>query len=89
MERQKLIAEVALEKARKDLVDAKASNDKTVASSTGESQGVRLATGVVRFFEKLNGTMPDDAARLSLYKFFNQQETATAQLGTTKAEERS
>merc|ERR1712224_758964 len=78
----KLTSEVALEQSRKELVDAKTINDRTLATMTGEAQGLRLAIGVERFFDELNTTLPDEAARLSLYKFFNQQETATQQLGT-------
>lgn len=83
VQHSKLMSEVTLEQARTDLVGAKTLNDRTLASATGEAQGLRLAIGVERFFNELNETLPDEASRLALYKFFNQQEAVTQQLGTT------
>jgi len=83
VESAKLNATIKLEQARKSLVNAKADNDRVNATSTGEAQGKRLATGLVKFFEELNGTLADGTQVIELFKFFNTQEATTTQLGLT------
>ena len=79
VEAERLHSQIEIERQRKQLIEAKTSNEKLQASVEGESEGTRLAQNTIAFLNMLNGSVPDDATRLQLLKFFKEQQTLTTQ----------
>ena len=79
VEAERLHSQIEIERQRKQLIEAKTSNEKLQASVEGESEGTRLAQNTIAFLNMLNVSVPDDATRLQLLKFFKEQQTLTTQ----------
>jgi len=79
VEAERLHSQIDIERQRKQLIEAKTANEKLQASVEGESEGTRLARSTIAFLDMLNGSVPDDATRLQLLKFFKEQQTLTTQ----------
>ena len=79
VEAERLHSQIEIERQRKQLIEAKTSNEKLQASVEGESEGTRLAQNTIAFLNMLNVSVPDDATRLQLLKFFTEQQTLTTQ----------
>jgi len=79
VEAERLHSQIEIERQRKQLIEAKTANEKLQASVEGESEGTRLAQNTIAFLNMLNGSVPDDATRLQLLKFFTEQQTLTTQ----------
>merc|ERR550514_1014181 len=63
--KEQMNGEIELEKQRKELIAAKADNDRMQAIIKGEGEGLRLAKNVETFMELLsNGAIPDADQRL-------------------------
>merc|ERR1719217_1030190 len=54
---EKLATDLALEVAKKNLVQAQAENDRVLARSEGEAQGLRYATSLGTFLAEINSTV--------------------------------
>ena len=79
VEAERLHSQIEIERQRKQLIEAKTANEKLQASVEGESEGTRLAQNTIAFLNMLNVSVPDDATRLQLLKFFTEQQTLTTQ----------
>jgi hypothetical protein len=77
VQREKMNGEIEVEKQRTALVQAKCDNDRVHAITEGEADGLRIAKSVSTFFSVLDETLPDDEARLQLFRFFQDQHEAT------------
>merc|ERR1719440_1100645 len=77
--REKLAGEIEMEKQRTALISAKAENDRMLASTEGEADGLRLAKTAETFMGLLKEDIPDSEERLNLLKFFGEQQTSTQQ----------
>jgi len=77
--RERVTAEIELEKQRTALVEARASNEMLEANAAGEADGARRAQSARAFLELLGDTVKTDEARLALLRFFSEQETLTKQ----------
>jgi len=65
-----LQAELRLESERTELIVQQSKNDILLAKLEGEAEGTELATSARTFIEGLNISMPDENARVELYKLF-------------------
>uniref|UniRef100_A0A7S0NYA0 Band 7 domain-containing protein n=1 Tax=Calcidiscus leptoporus TaxID=127549 RepID=A0A7S0NYA0_9EUKA len=79
VEAERLHSQIEIERQRKQLIEARTANEKLQASVEGESEGTRLAQNTMAFLNMLNVSVPDDATRLQLLKFFTEQQTLTTQ----------
>merc|ERR1712178_64128 len=77
VQREKVAGEIEVEKQKTDLVQAKCDNDRKRAIIEGEADGLRLAKSASTFLSILSDTLPDDDARLKLYRFFEEQREST------------
>jgi regulator of protease activity HflC (stomatin/prohibitin superfamily) len=77
--REKMAGEIEIEKQRTALIQAKAENDRMLATSIGESDGIKLAKNADIFLKTLGEVIPNSADRISLLKFFGEQNAATQQ----------
>merc|ERR1719502_2389522 len=77
--RERMAGEIDIEKQRTALIEAKAENDRMLATSTGEADGIKLAKNAEIFLKALNEAIPDSADRINLLKFFGEQNTSTQQ----------
>merc|ERR550514_1077505 len=75
--REQMSGEIELEKQRRELIQAKADNERMEAVIQGEGEGLRLAKNVGTFLELLSGGLPDAAQRVALLKFFEEQQSST------------
>ena len=82
VERERMAAQIDIEKQRAAYVEAKAANEKLQASVEGEAEGTRLAQSAKVFLALLDESIPKDSgasARLDLLRFFSEQHTLTQQ----------
>ena len=82
VERERMAAQIDIERQRAAYVEAKAANEKLQASIEGEAEGTRLAQSAKVFLALLNESLPKDSgadARLDLLRFFSEQRTLTTQ----------
>jgi len=77
--REKMCGEIEIEKQRTALIQAKAENDLMLATSTGESDGMKLAKNAEIFMKTLEQAIPSSTDRLNLLKFFGEQNATTQQ----------
>merc|ERR1719478_518457 len=77
VQREKMAGEIEVEKQKADLVQAQCDNDRMRAIIEGEADGLRLAKSASTFFSVLSDTLPDEDARLQLYRFFEEQHEST------------
>merc|ERR1719421_1936723 len=77
VQREKVAGEIEVEKQKTDLVQARCDNDRMRAIIEGEADGLRLAKSASTFFSVLTETLPDEEARLQLYRFFEEQHECT------------
>merc|ERR1712216_1066303 len=75
--REKVAGQIEVEKQKTDLVQAQCDNDRMRAVIEGEADGLKLAKSASTFFSVLSETLPDDDARLQLYRFFEEQRECT------------
>ena len=88
VEQEKLAAQIDLERQRTTLVETQTANKKLLAEADGQSEGARLAHSSLAFLRTLNSTIPEPDIRLSLLRFYHEQQTLTKQtenLATGKA----
>merc|ERR1712007_285405 len=86
--KEKMNGDIEIEKQKKHLLEAKSENDRAQAIVLGEADGLRVARSASTFFSVLSEALPDEASRLQLFKFFEEQKTAnlqTEQLSSGKA----
>merc|ERR1711988_537193 len=74
VEREKVGAQIEIEKQRAGLIKEQTTNEKLQASVAGEAEGTRLAQSTLAFLQMLAPAIGDEDARLSLLKFFNEQQ---------------
>ena len=74
-----LSGEIEIEKQRAALIHAKTENDRILATSVGESDGIKLAKNAEIFLTILGEAIPSSDDRLNLLKFFGEQNAATQQ----------
>merc|ERR1712178_42660 len=77
VQREKMAGEIEVEKQKTDLVQARCDNDRMRAIIEGEADGLRLAKSASTFFSSLAETLPDEDARVELYRFFEEQREST------------
>jgi regulator of protease activity HflC (stomatin/prohibitin superfamily) len=77
--REKMAGEIEIEKQRTALIQAKAENDRVLATSAGESDGIKLAKNAEVFLNVLGEAIPSADDRVDLLKFFGEQNAATQQ----------
>jgi len=77
VQRERVAGEIEVEKQKTDLVQARCDNDRMRAIIEGEADGLRLAKSASTFFSVLSETLPDEEARLQLYRFFEEQREST------------
>lgn len=77
--REKMAGEIEIEKQRTALIQAKAENDRMLATSSGESDGMKLAKNAQIFLTVLGEAIPNADERINLLKFFGEQNAATQQ----------
>merc|ERR1719183_2664682 len=77
VQREKVSGEIEVEKQKTDLVQARCDNDRVRAIIEGEADGLRLAKSADTFLSVLSDTLPDQDARLQLYRFFEEQREFT------------
>merc|ERR1711881_191908 len=68
---------IEVENQKAALVRAQCDNERMRAIIEGEADGLRLAKSASTFFSVLTETLPDDDARLQLYRFFEEQREST------------
>merc|ERR1711896_45340 len=73
VQREKMSGEIEVEKQKTALVQARCDNDRMRAIIEGEADGLRIAKSASTFMSVLGETLPDDAARLELFRFFQDQ----------------
>merc|ERR1712097_52073 len=78
-DQERMAAEIELETDRRALIEMETANEKLKASAAGQAEGLRLSQQTLAFFDELTTALPDGASRLSLLKFFNEQQTLTEQ----------
>ena len=79
VDQERMAAEIELETDRRALIEMETANEKLKASAAGQAEGLRLSQQTLAFFDELTTALPDGASRLSLLKFFNEQQTLTEQ----------
>jgi regulator of protease activity HflC (stomatin/prohibitin superfamily) len=77
VQREKMAGEIEVEKQKTDLVQARCDNDRVRAIIEGEAAGLRLAKSADTFLSVLSDTLPDQDARVQLYRFFEEQREFT------------
>lgn len=77
--REKMAGEIEIEKQRTALIQAKAENDRMLATSAGESDGLKLAKNADVFLKTLGEAIPNNSDRINLLRFFGEQNAATQQ----------
>merc|ERR550514_348747 len=75
--KEQMHGEIELEKQRKELIEAKADNERMEAVTRGEGEGLRLAKNVTTFMDLLSVGLPNAAQRVALLKFFEEQQSST------------
>merc|ERR1712217_103518 len=73
----RMSGEIDIERRRGELIQAKTENEKKRAMMEGEASGLRLANNALSFLNLLNGSVSNASTRLELFKFFEEQRTAT------------
>merc|ERR1711907_4684 len=77
VQRERMAGEIEVEKQKTALVQARCDNDRMRAIIEGEADGLRIAKNASTFFSVLAETVPNDEARLQLFRFFQDQQEAT------------
>merc|ERR1712070_932096 len=77
VQRERMVGEIEVEKQKTALVQARCDNDRMRAIIEGEAEGLRIAKNASTFLSVLEGTLPDDASRLELFRFFQDQHEST------------
>jgi regulator of protease activity HflC (stomatin/prohibitin superfamily) len=77
--RERMAGEIEIEKQRAALIHAKTENDRILATSVGESDGIKLAKNAEVFLTILGEAIPNSDDRLNLLRFFGEQNAATQQ----------
>jgi regulator of protease activity HflC (stomatin/prohibitin superfamily) len=77
VQKEELKGQIELEKQRSELIQAKSDNDRVRAVIEGEADGLRLAKNTEIFLKTLSQDIPDAAARLTLFQFFQEQHMST------------
>jgi hypothetical protein len=77
VQRERMNGEIEVETQKTALVQARCDNDRMRAIIEGESEGLRIAKNASTFLSVLGETLPDDASRLELFRFFQDQHEST------------
>jgi len=77
--RERMTGEIEIEKQRTALIQARAENDRMLATSIGESDGIKLAKNAEIFLKTLHEAIPDSTDRIGLLKFFGEHNAVTQQ----------
>merc|ERR1712032_1357080 len=77
VQRERMSGDIEVEKQKSALVQAQAENARMRAIIEGEADGLKMAKSASSFFAVLNETLPDNEARLQLFRFFQDQREST------------
>merc|ERR1711959_550510 len=72
--KEQMSGEIEVEQQRTALIQARCDNDRMRAIIEGEADGLRIAKSASTFFSVLADTLPNEEARLQLFRFFQEQE---------------
>mmetsp|Transcript_4562 Transcript_4562/g.7896 ORF Transcript_4562/g.7896 Transcript_4562/m.7896 type:complete len:209 (+) Transcript_4562:408-1034(+) len=77
VQREKMSGEIEVEKQKTALVQARCDNERVRAIIEGEADGLRMAKSASTFLSVLAESLPNDDARLQLFRNFQDQQEAT------------
>lgn len=77
VQREKMSGDIEVEKQKTALVQAQCDNDRVRAIIEGEADGLKMAKSASTFLSVLAETLPNDEARLQLFRFFQDQREST------------